>query len=159
LFQQHLNTQHAGMRETETTFIDDTRPEGRSRLTNGRCSFLGNRIDNRTIYARRYRDLRRQFMALATVRGPQRATLAETAASLQVALETLRARQVQGEPISALDLVRLSNSLRRCLRDLKLSEEMQTNLALDTLLDPDSYIAGLDDCPTKRKARRRDEEG
>jgi hypothetical protein len=81
------------------------------------------RADGRSYKAKRYQVIRHNL--IASLQGDptvHQLAMIESAASVQLQLEVLRSKQVNSEDVDPHLLLKLSNSLRRHLRDLALSE-------------------------------------
>ena len=107
------------MSTPETTVFKHTR----SALTNGKRPFLLP-LKGNSVLSRRYIDIKRSL--ISRIDGevtPYQRTMIESAASIQVQLELLRMKQVESEAVDSHLLLKLSNSLRRHLRDLSLAED------------------------------------
>jgi hypothetical protein len=95
-----------------------TKAKQRSAVTNGRALLAG--VDGRSRAARRYRDLVADYTRQTDGRN---ADLVRQLASLILQRELLDAQAVRGEPVDALHLVRLCNSISRTLGRLKLASK------------------------------------
>ena len=98
----------------------------RSRVTNGRSMFVG-KEDQRSPLARRFRDL--VFLHADDLGGPERLSQAQQQlirriASLEVQLETLEGRMIEGDPsVDVESFARISSHLRRMLESLGLDRK------------------------------------
>ena len=104
--------------------MTDLRPATtRAATTNGKRIFDG--VDGRTTEARRYKDLVEAFTADLDRLGG-RLTQAErvaisTAATLTVRLEVAQAALMRGEPVDAVDLLKLSDGVNAALQRLPIA--------------------------------------
>jgi hypothetical protein len=86
----------------------------RSAVTNGTKLLVG--IDMRSPTARRFRDLVQAYKAeIGGILGEPEMAMVKTAASLSLSNELMQARIVNGEPVDADNLIRLSSEVRRIL--------------------------------------------
>lgn len=95
------------------------KPTARSRLSNGRQMFL-ERLDGRSIAARRWRDLFCQFMAQT---GGRNEIMVRTLASLCLQRDLIDMRLAKGEDVDAGELIKLSGEIRRVMGRLGIVEE------------------------------------
>lgn len=83
-------------------------------MTNGTKLLVG--IDMRSPTARRFRDLVQAYKAeIGGILGEPEMAMVKTAASLSLSNELMQARIVNGEPVDADNLIRLSSEVRRIL--------------------------------------------
>lgn len=94
----------------------------RSRITNG-TALHGPGVNGNTAEARRWRDLFRSFNTSKPGLAGQH--LARRAATLCIQLERMDAASARGEEVDGDLLVRLSNSMTRCLESLGLTTAPQ----------------------------------
>jgi hypothetical protein len=95
-----------------------SKAKARSAITNGRALLAG--VDGRSRAARRYRDLVAHYTRQTGGRSEE---LVRQLASLILQRELLDAQAVRGEPVDALHLVRLCNSISRTLSRLKIASK------------------------------------
>ena len=97
--------------------IADLKPQGRSRISNGR-ELLPN-VDGRSMVARRYRDIAAQIVADqggAERMSEARMQLVRRFAAASVLAEQLEARLVNGEQIDIAEHAQLSSTLTRLVQ-------------------------------------------
>jgi hypothetical protein len=105
-------------------------PATRSAVSNGSRILEG--VDGRSSGARRFKDLVENFSR--DLGGIDRLSEAEQslirqAASLTMRGEQLQAAIVKGEPVDPDELIRLSNTARRCLEGIQKREQPKPSLA------------------------------
>lgn len=101
----------------DRTLLAGTKPQARSKVTNGKRMLDG--IDGRSIIARRFRDIMRGLQVEFEVTTEADQALVRQAAALSVMSEQLQAQLVRGEMISVQVITNLSGQLRRILSDLR----------------------------------------
>ena len=109
-------------------------PTTRSAVSNGSRMLEG--IDGRSTGARRFKDLIESFSRdLGGIDRLSEAeqTLVRQAASLTMRGEQLQAAIVRGEPVDPDELIRLSNTARRCLEAVKKREQPKSPSLSDYL--------------------------
>lgn len=105
-------------------------PTTRSAISNGSRILEG--IDGRSTGARRFKDLIENFsrdMGGIERLSEAEQTLVRQAASLTMRGEQLQAAIVKGEPVDPDELIRLSNTARRCLEAVQRREQPKPSLA------------------------------
>jgi hypothetical protein len=125
----------------ESTVVTGTKPQARSRVSNGTSLFVS-KVDGRSLWARRLRDLIE--IHLADLGGPDNVSAAERsitrrASTLEVELERLEAKFATDGEASAPDLdlyQRTAGNLRRLLEALGLQRR-----ARDVTPTLEQYVA------------------
>ncbi len=105
-------------------------PTTRSAISNGSRILEG--IDGRSTGARRFKDLIESFsrdMGGIERLSEAEQTLVRQAASLTMRAEQLQSAIVRGEAIDPDELIRLSNTARRCLKAVQRREQPRPSLA------------------------------
>jgi hypothetical protein len=105
-------------------------PTTRSAISNGSRILEG--IDGRSTGARRFKDLIENFsrdMGGIDRLSKAEQTLVRQAASLTMRGEQLQATIVKSEPVDPDELIRLSNTARRCLEAVQRREQPKPSLA------------------------------
>lgn len=106
------------------------KPEARSRLTNGRQTFLVP-VDGRSVPARRWRDLFRQFMAET---GGKNEALVRSLASLCLQRDLIDVRLAKGEPVDTQELIRVCGAISRLMSKLGLVADEPTEDATQEVI-------------------------
>lgn len=94
------------------------KPTARARVSNGKQTFL-ERVDGRSLAARRWRDLFRTFMAET---GGRNEPMVRMLASLCLQRDLMDVRLAKGEDVEAGELVKLSGEIRRVMARLGIVE-------------------------------------
>lgn len=105
-------------------------PTARSAVSNGSRILDG--VDGRSAGARRFKDLIENFsrdLGGLNRLSESEQSLIRQAASLTMRAEQLQAAIVKGEPVDPDELIRLSNTARRCLEGIQKREQPKPSLA------------------------------
>jgi hypothetical protein len=104
----------------DSATIELSKPQGRSRVSNGSATFLDG-ADGRSVLARRYRDIFAQLCAdMGGDPSEAQAAIARRAATIAVWCEQAEAGLARGEKLDIGAFTTAANSLRRLLADLGL---------------------------------------
>lgn len=100
-----------------------TKPQARSRISNGSATFLDG-VDGRSTLARRYRDILSELVSdLGGDPSGAQSAIARRAAALCVSCEQAEAEMVAGNKIDIGEFTTAANSMRRLLTDLGLERK------------------------------------
>jgi uncharacterized protein YjiS (DUF1127 family) len=121
----------------ESAAIAETKPTGRSRVSNGSAVFLDG-VDGRSALARRYRDILAQLISdMGGDPSEAQTIIARRAATLAVWCEQAEADLASGKDIDIGEFTTATNALRRLLSDIGLERR-----ARDVTPDLKAYLAG-----------------
>src|SRR5262245_21283795 len=113
------------------------KPEGRSRVSNGKDLFLED-VDGRSVLARRYQDILSQLTSdLGGDPSEAQSIIARRATTLAVWCEQAEAKAAGGETLNIGEFTTATNTLRRLLLDLGLERRMR-----DITPTIDAYLKG-----------------
>ena len=112
-------TQTAPNSPTDSRVPAAAKPTARARLSNGKQTFL-ERLDGRSLTARRWRDLYRDFL---TQTGGKNEALVRVLTSLCVQRDIIDVRLARGESVDTQDLIRVAGAISRLMTKLGLVEE------------------------------------
>jgi hypothetical protein len=114
LRRSHGDRYVSGMSNLSSQQVARHLKQGRSAVTNGKRTLIG--VKGSSKFGRRYRDLVDEFSAeVGGVLSQTDLAMVKQAAALAIQGEVMQAAIINGEPINADDLIRLSSEVRRIL--------------------------------------------